>query len=260
MFIEQILEADKLVFAKQSELKQPKYKRIELFEDGWQNIVLPKPPTNSSPQTRNELKHLQKETESADDNVKMAYINCDKDASYYIKELLQENEYDYNDETMEYIEDQCRPIIKHYKNFYNRPRPYQLAEFLGMKLDRFKTNTSKTPSYPSGHTVQPYVVANYYGKLYPEIKDDLRQMADICAYGRVEAGLHFPTDYRAGIILADELTKYIKFDSLNEDAPVNATGSAVSTDTPLVKSRGVYRRKNIQFSKHLDKLIKRRYN
>ena len=67
MFIEQILEADKLVFAKQSELKQPKYKRIELFEDGWQNIVLPKPPTNSSPQTRNELKHLQKETESADD-------------------------------------------------------------------------------------------------------------------------------------------------------------------------------------------------
>ena len=260
MFIEQILEVDTLVFKSPSELKKVKYDKIKLFESGWQNIALPKPPANSSKQTLDEIKLLQKETSSADDDTKRAYINCDKDASYYIKEVLSENNYDYNEDTIEYIENQCRPIIKHYKNHYNRPRPYQVAEFLNLKLDSFKTESSKTPSYPSGHTVQPYVVANYYGKLYPEVAEDLRNAADICAYGRIEAGLHFPSDYRAGIYLADELINYLKFDTINEEAPVNSTGTAVSTDTPLVKSRGLYRRKNLQYTKHLDKLLQKRYN
>ena len=260
MFIEQVLEVDKLRFNKPSELKKVKYKEIELFDDGWQNIILPPPPSNSSKQTLDEIKFLQKTTSSASDDVKQKYINCDRDASYYIKEVLSENNYDYKDETIEYIENQCVPIIRHHKNHYNRPRPYQVAEFLNVKLDRFKTGTAKSPSYPSGHTVQPYVVANYYGKLYPEIVEDLRRGADICAYGRIQAGLHFPSDYRAGIYLADELMNYLKFDTINEEAPTNSTGSAVSTDTPLVKSRSVYRRKNAEFSKYLDKLLKKRYN
>ena len=41
-------------------------------------------------------------------------------------------------DTMEMIEDQCRPIIKHYKNHYNRPRPYQLADALNIEFKRFK--------------------------------------------------------------------------------------------------------------------------
>ena len=39
---------------------------------------------------------------------------------------------------IEYIEDQCIPIIRHYKNFYNRPRPYQVAAFYNKELRRFK--------------------------------------------------------------------------------------------------------------------------
>ena len=67
MFIEQVLEVDKLIFNKPTELKKVKYKEIELFDDGWQNITLPPPPKNSSKQTIDEIKFLQKETTTAND-------------------------------------------------------------------------------------------------------------------------------------------------------------------------------------------------
>ena len=260
MFIEEITKIDTLTFAPQVDLKRAKYEKIEIFEDGWQNIVLPNPPANSSRETLQEIKKIQAEYKNASDDDKFAYKMCDEDASYYIKEVLNENGLDYNDDTIEYIEQQCRPVIKHFKNHYNRPRPYQIAEALNIPFERFETETSKTPSYPSGHTVQPYVVANYLTKLHPHLKGDLRDAADICAYGRVIAGLHFPSDYRAGIILADGLSHFLKYDQLKEDAPVNSTGSAVSTDHPLVHSKKMYRRDNENYTKALQKLLKRRYN
>lgn len=260
MFIEAVLEVDNLVFKPQSELKNPKYKKIELFDAGWVNIVLPPPPTNSSKQTLDEIKFIQKLVANATDEVKQQFINCDHDPWYYIKEVLSENNFDYKDETIEKLEKSIKPIYNHYKGHFNRPRPYQVAEFLNMDFEKFKSGTANTPSYPSGHCVLAYVVGNYYTKLYPEVAEDLRKAADICAYGRCEAGLHYPSDYRAGIQLADAMMEYLNFDMISEDAPMNSTGSAVSTDTPLVKSRSLYRRKNQEYSKHLDKLLRKRYN
>ena len=40
MFIEEITKIDTLTFAPQVDLKRAKYEKIEIFEDGWQNIVL----------------------------------------------------------------------------------------------------------------------------------------------------------------------------------------------------------------------------
>ena len=111
---------------------------------------------------------------------------------------------------------------------------------------------------PSSHALQSYVVANYNAKKYPEHEGNLRDMADICAWGRVQAGLHYPSDYKAGIKLADELIKYIK-DDIKEDAPVNSTGVAVSTDTPLVR-RNKYQKKNERDSKKIWTRILKRYD
>ena len=109
--------------------------------------------------------------------------------------------------------------------------------------------------------MQPYVVANFYGKKYPEHKKNLRIMADKTAYGRINAGLHYPMDYSAGIKLADSLNDYIDFDyELKEDAPVNATGVAVSTDTPLVRSRNTYKKRNKKEAEKLYTRILKRYD
>ena len=245
----------------EEKLKPIKYKKVKIFKSGWDNIVLPKPPTPDSKEAKEQMMKTVSEVNDATDKEKQEYINSDKDASYYIKKYMDENDLDYKEDMIEFIEDQCIPVIRHYKNTFNYPRPYQLAEKYNVKLKKLKTGTASTPSYPSGHTVQPYVVANFYGKKHPEHKKNLRIMADKTAYGRVNAGLHYPMDYSAGSKLADSLNDYIDFDyELKEDAPVNATGVAVSTDTPLVRSRNTYKKRNKKEAERLYTRILKRYD
>ena len=113
---------------------------------------------------------------------------------------------------MEYIEKQCSPIIRHYKNAFNRPRPYQVADLYDKKLNRYVSNTAKTPAYPSGHAMQPMVVALHYGKKYPKHKDAFIKGAKICGYGRVIAGMHYPSDYDAGIELAYKVMPFMNYE------------------------------------------------
>ena len=56
--------------------------------------------------------------------------------------------------------------------------------------------------------------------------------AKICGYGRVVAGLHYPSDYDAGVKLGEELIDYVDM-SLKEDAPVNSTGVGISMGLQL---------------------------
>ena len=201
------LREDISVYKSPSELKPVKYKKIKIFRDGWQKITLENPIPEEA-----EIDKLIAICHSATEKDKEEYKKCDTDASYFIKEHLAKNDLQFDNSVIEYIEEQCVPIVRHYKNFFNRPRPYQVAAFHNKELRRFKTGTASTPSYPSGHTVQPLVVALHYSKKYPEHKNALLEGAKICGYGRVLAGLHYPTDYEAGVKLAQGLMEYIDYD------------------------------------------------
>ena len=200
-------EARNMVFKPQAELKRAKYEDIEIFEEGWQEIQLPTPPNEE-----NEINKVILAVQQATDQDKEEYKNCDKDASYYIKEYMDKKGLDYDMKNIEYIEYKCVPIIRHYKNSFNRPRPYQVADLYDKKLNRFKTGTAKTPAYPSGHAMQPMVVALHYGKKYPKHKDEFIKGAKICGYGRVIAGLHYPSDYDAGIELAHKVMPFMNYE------------------------------------------------
>ena len=70
---------------------------------------------------------------------------------------------------------------------------------------------------------------------------------------------------RQGYKVADDMMEYIlDWDAHNnvidEDAPVNATGAAVSTDTPLVRSRNRYKDKNKKEAEKLYTRILKRYD
>ena len=60
--------------------------------------------------------------------------------------------------------------------------------------------------------MQPMVVALHYGKKYPQHREELIRGAKICGYGRVIAGMHYPSDYDAGIELAKQLMKYMEYE------------------------------------------------
>lgn len=196
-----------LVFKSQDDLKKPDYDDMEIWKDGWQRIILPSPPREDR-----EIDAVIAAVEGATEQQKKDYKNCDKDASYYIKEHMRKNSLEFDEDVIEYIEKQCSPIIRHYKNHFNRPRPYQVADLYNKVLNRFKTGTAKTPAYPSGHAMQPMVVALHYSKKYPEHKDEFIRGAKVCGYGRVIAGLHYPSDYDAGIELAHKIMQFMDYD------------------------------------------------
>ncbi|BCU95313.1 MAG: hypothetical protein CM15mV8_1570 [Caudoviricetes sp.] len=57
------------------------------------------------------------------------------------------------------------------------------------------SNSMKTPAYPSGHSLQSRLIAEYYGKKYPEHKKELIDRADECKQ-RIYAGALSIRSYR----------------------------------------------------------------
>lgn len=107
--------------------------------------------------------------------------------------------------------------VMHYKAKYNRPRPSRLSPRL-MPLIEVPGHAS----YPSGHSTQAHLVARCLEEVMPvevalpvaapkgEEPGPLQCLADRIARNREVMGLHYPSDSRAGKILADETFKLLK--------------------------------------------------
>ena len=100
MFIEEVLEIDNMVFKPQEDLKTPKYDKLEVWREGWESIDIGPYPTGNA--VVKEIKKVQEEIKNANGETKQQYINCDEDASYYIKKYMDEHDLDYNDDIIYY--------------------------------------------------------------------------------------------------------------------------------------------------------------
>ena len=47
------------------------------------------------------------------------------------------------------------------KYFYNRPRPFQVAKIAGIDFSALDSKTAHTPAYPSGHSFQALILADF---------------------------------------------------------------------------------------------------
>ena len=265
MYIESVQKLDSL--KSQFDAKNVKKKELGKYFDikCLNELEMKDPPANTSKETRLEIEQMNKTIKNLSDAKKKEYIDTDEDTTYYIKEYMEDNDLEFNETFIETLKKSARNVGRHFKNKYMRPRPYVVAEKLGMPMKYLDTETAHSPAYPSNHALQAKVVANYYSKIYPAHQDKLFEMADKSGQGRVNAGIHYPSDKTAGYKVADDMMEYIlDWDAHNnvidEDAPVNATGAAVSTDTPLVRSRNRYKDKNKKEAEKLYTRILKRYD
>jgi hypothetical protein len=60
-------------------------------------------------------------------------------------------------------------------------------------------------SFPSGHSYGAYYIAINLSKKYPHLEGGLQNLADRIAKSRIQAGVHYPSDVRAGKELAFKL-------------------------------------------------------
>ena len=176
---------------------------LTLFESEY---ALPNqlPPENSSATTLDEVKYLAKIEEDRE------FVKEHDKVSKVFGKLHKELGLEFDKDELDSLLDQSAKFVMELKYKYNRPRPYQIAEFYGIDLNGLELDTMKTPSYPSGHATQGYLLGKYYSDKYPEDKEHFTQVGEDIAHSRVIAKAHYPSDKRFGETVAEYLYTIIK--------------------------------------------------
>ena len=171
-------------------------------------------PTNDSELVKDELNEIVDYINSISDEENKAFLTRYK--AYY-RSLIQVITTTFKQKGID-VENLCEDIISDIKNllyklkyFYQRPRPYQLAQYYKLKLFPYNSFSASTPSYPSGHTLEAYVILNVIADKYPNEYQFCREMIDDVAYSRLYLGLHYPTDNDFAKEVAKEILKHPKF-------------------------------------------------
>ena len=182
----------------QSRIDQP----ITLFEDI--SISLQPFPENTSKKTLEEVRYLA-EIEEDGEFVK----EHDKVAKAFGK-LHKDLELEYNqDEAKKYLRESAKYIME-LKYKHQRPRPYQIAKFYNIDLNGVDLDSMKTPSYPSGHAIQGYLIGEYLASIDPTHGDEYKQLGEDIAHSRIVAKAHYPSDKVYGKKVAKFLAQSMK--------------------------------------------------
>ena len=162
-------------------------------------------PGNASKQTLEELKYLVKQEGDGES------IKEHDDVAKVFKKKHKELGLEFSKDEAKDLLRQSAKYIMELKYKYNRPRPHQLAEFYGLDVSKFNLESMKTPSFPSGHATQGYLLGKIYSGRYPEHKEEFMELGEDIAESRIKARAHYPSDKKFGIELAEKL-----FDNLTK--------------------------------------------
>jgi hypothetical protein len=171
-------------------------------------------PKNSSKGTREELNQLvdfvnelQKDADTL--NRYKAY-----DASIeriFAQVIIEQDLGEKGADLVDKLFDDTLPIIMKLKFYFQRPRPYQLAEMYKLKLFPYESKSADSPSYPAGHTLQASVICHVLGNHFPEKFDFFENLAKDIEYSRLYLGIHYPSDNDYSLYVAETLIRDKEF-------------------------------------------------
>ena len=192
-----------------------------LLGDSWRDYEMPAPPANSSEEVQGELEEIMCLREAADEQLKTKVQQQDNShPEQHFLELLEAVGTQVSDQVRALVEQaatELTTVSMHFKLLFNRPRPGQLFEALGITHDPLVTTTGNSPAYPSGHAITGRFIALMLSDLYPMYKPQLMQLGYEMGALRVVGGFHFRSDFTAGVDLADYL--YDNWNCGNADEP-----------------------------------------
>ena len=205
--LKDLLKLDEIKYAGSIKPKHQKRMKRELKHIHEVQVKHIPPPENSSHKTRKELEWLKnynngevnEEIVKEGDNIKRVYKKyCEDNKLKYPKEYISE-----------LIKDSGK-IIYHLKYKFNRPRPKQVAEFLGIDLPTTTLKSMYTPSYPSGHSTQGIFIGKVLSKMYPSHEKKLMELGKMISHSRLMARAHYPSDSKFGEYLGNILFNNLK--------------------------------------------------
>ena len=194
-------------YTTEESIKRKHQERMDMKTSLWdENIILPRmmPPENDSSLTLKEIKYLA-EIEPSQEVAEMG-----DDVLKNFMDLIEKHEVNISEEMISRIIKESGKFIMQLKYHYNRPRPYQIAEFYQMDLNGTTLDSMKTPSYPSGHAVQGYLIGEYLAKINPSNAHEYKQVGEDIAHSRIVAKAHYPSDKIYGKEIAKFLVNSMK--------------------------------------------------
>ena len=203
--LKELLGLRNMVYSDKIKPKHQKRMEIQLERIN-PNVIVPKvtPPDNDSKVTLDEVKYLSKvkpimESIKSRDHVTNSFMD-----------LVESTGLKITKDELENITKESAKIIYELKYHYNRPRPYQIAEFYGIDLNGTELDSMKTPSYPSGHAVQGYLIGEILSNMDKTNAVLYKGMGEEIAHSRILAKAHYPSDKTYGHKIAMELFKAYK--------------------------------------------------
>ena len=138
------------------------------------------------------------------------YLAYDRNLIQALSSIFKEKDIEVEELITDIVKD-VQNLIYKLKYHFQRPRPYQLAQYYKLKLFPYKSFSAHTPSYPSGHTVQAIVILNVIGNKYPTEYQYCKELIEDIIYSRVYLGHHFPSDNDGGREIGKAILKNAEF-------------------------------------------------
>ena len=157
-----------------------------------------KPPSDNSTTTKGEILELTKIP------IRKNFIKEKDDIKKSFGKIVKE------DELVQKLIKESAPIIIKIKKHYNRPRPKVIAKKIKTKMEDMEMASMKTPSYPSGHSAQGYLIGMTLSKKYPQKRDKLMKTARDISYSRRVARAHYLSDSRFGEEIGKDMYNEVK--------------------------------------------------
>jgi hypothetical protein len=171
-------------------------------------------PNNDSEMVKDELNEIVDYLHVMDNDENETYLKRYKS---YDRNLIQVINATFLKRGIE-TDELCIDVVKDIENlifklkfFFQRPRPSQLAQYYKLKLFPYNSHVANTPSYPSGHTLQAFVILNIIGNLHPKEYSFCKEMIDDIAYSRLYMGIHYPSDNDFAKLVGEEILKQPEF-------------------------------------------------
>lgn len=186
------------------------------YDIDWAKVInLLPPPKNSSSETKRELETLI-EYKTLRTSEEREQINREIDLKTTefggrpISDYFDENKFPATAELFNHSFGDLNILIMSEKKKFDRVRPH----FLKPEIEPI-IKVPGHPAYPSGHSTQAHFLAYVLGELMPAQRDILIRRAEEIAKNREIAGLHYPSDSRAGAMFArqffDMLLRNVEF-------------------------------------------------
>ena len=157
-----------------------------------------KPPSNNSNTTKGEITELTKIP------IREKFIKEKDDIKKSFEKITGK------DKDIQKLINESAPIIMKIKKHHNRPRPKVIAKKIKTNMEDMEMASMKTPSYPSGHSAQGYLIGMFLSNKYPQKRDKLMKTARDISHSRRVARAHYKSDSLFGEQIGRDMYNYIK--------------------------------------------------